>query len=113
MTDWLFWPLLCGGLLAAGFLLVRHGVIDPQDAVAGGVLVGVIAGAWRFLRGGPDTTKGAQHPLAPGENEPKPQPPTDDAQAIIDESEDRLQDRPPDDVHDQLHDLLDDRLNRE
>ena len=86
MSDWLFWLLLTTGLLAAGFLLVRHDVIDPQDAVAGGALIAVAAAMWRWLtRSNDDEKNGAQHPLAPDEPEPITAP--DDLDEILDETD--------------------------
>lgn len=98
------WPItitiIC--LLAlAGYLLWRNGVLDAQNVVAGGGFLAVLTVLWRLVFGRGDQDK---------PEDPKPTPPTQDADRVIEKYHDELKKEPPEDIHDRLKDKLKDHI---
>jgi len=90
-------------LAGAGFLLVRHGVIDWKDALAGGGILAALAALWARFSGDRDSDD---------RQPPEPLPPTREVDEIIDEADRRSAEEPGDDVHDKLRDRIRRELDR-
>jgi len=101
------WPLILAallGLLALGYMLVRYGLVDRRDAIAGGVLVGALLYVWTKLRG----RFGARRKTPGGSSDDAPDTgeAVESVDRVMDDTAQQLADPPPDDVHDQLHEAL-------
>lgn len=99
LPDFMTWPiliLLLSALVLAGYLLVRHGVLDKKDALAGGGLLGALLVIWTIVFGRKIEDKPDSDPY-------KPVPPTHDIDDIIDDYERQKLDPPGDDIHEKLH----------
>ncbi len=99
LTDFMSWPILilvAMVLACGGYLLVRHGVIDWKDALAGGGILGAILVLWTVVFGRKVEDEPDGDPY-------KPAPPTHDIDDIIDDYERQKLDPPGDDIHEKLH----------
>lgn len=84
-------------LALAGYLLWRNGVLDSQNVAAGGGILAALAVLWRLISG-----RRVEEPP----EEPKPTPPTQDADRVIEKYQDGLKREPPEDVHGRLKEKL-------